>query len=155
MECCHGSDSLVTEDTDAGAEFVRGFHSYMPVEAAFWIRPVDDGRWTLCIVSKGIDEKTYDIGYGEVLRLIQEMKEKKRLYINPIQVRLLQGDDPLALAVEIHRLDIRGIWQRALVARNLVRLPSRARTLIPLRSSHRRIDRKVPDLPGHTACDGR
>ncbi len=88
----------MTEDTDAGAELVRGFHSYMPVEAAFWIRPVDDGRWTLCIVSKAIDEKTYDLGYGEVLRLIEEMKEKKSLYINPFQIRLLRGDDPLALA---------------------------------------------------------
>ena len=97
-------DSLVIEETDAGAELVRRFHSYMPVEAAFWIRPVDDGRWTLCIVSKEIDEKTYDLGYGEVLRLVQEMKETKRAYIDPFQVRLLPSDDPLALAaLEIHR----------------------------------------------------
>ena len=73
----------------------------MPDEAAFWIRPVDDGHWTLCIVSKEIDEKTYDLGYGEVLRLVQEMKTP---YIDPFQVRLLRGDDPLALAaLEIHR----------------------------------------------------
>ena len=136
-------DSLVIEETDAGAELVRRFHSYMPVEAAFWIRPVDDGRWTLCIVSKEIDEKTYDLGYGEVLRLVQEMKTP---YIDPFQVRLLRGDDPLALAAWRFTGDIRGIRQRASVARNLVRLPSRARTFILLRSSHRRIDRKVLDL---------
>jgi hypothetical protein len=91
-------ETLVIEDTDAGAELVRGFHAFMPVEAAFWIRTVEDGRWMLCIKSKEIDEKTYDLGYGEVLRLIQEMKENKSLYINPFQVRLLRGDDPLALA---------------------------------------------------------
>ena len=94
-------DSLVIEETDAGAELVRRFHSYMPVEAAFWIRSVDDGHWTLYVVSKEIDEKTYDLGYGEVLRLVQEMKTP---YIDPFQVRLLRGDDPLALAaLEIHR----------------------------------------------------
>lgn len=136
-------DSLVIEETDAGAELVRRFHSYMPVEAAFWIRPVDDGHWTLCIVSKEIDEKTYDLGYGEVLRLVQEMKTP---YIDPFQVRLLRGDDPLALAaLEIHRR-YPGNMATHSVAGNLVRLPSRARTFIPLRSSHRRIERKVPAL---------
>jgi len=87
--------SLVIEETEAGAELARRFHSYMPVEVAFWIKPVDDGRWMLCIVSKKIDERTYDLGYGEVLRLAQAMKNP---YIDPFHVRLLRADDPLALA---------------------------------------------------------
>ena len=52
----------------------------MTVEAAFWIKSVDDGRWTLCIVSSKIDERTFDLGYGEVLRLAQEMKNP---YVDP------------------------------------------------------------------------
>jgi hypothetical protein len=94
-------ESLVIEEADAGSELVRRFHSSMPVEAAFWIKSVDDGRWTLYIASNRIDEKTFDHGYGEVLRLAQEMNNP---YIDPFQVKLVRADDPLALAArEIHR----------------------------------------------------
>jgi hypothetical protein len=93
--------SLVIEETDAGAELVRRFNAYMPVEAAFWIKSVDDGRWTLYISSNKIDEKTFDLGYGEVLRLAQEMKNP---YIDPFRVQLVTETDPLAqAAVDIHR----------------------------------------------------
>jgi hypothetical protein len=93
--------TLVIEETDAGAEIVRRFNSYMPVEAAFWIKSVDDGRWTLYIASNKIDEKTFDLGYGEVLRLAQEMKNP---YIDPFKVQLVPADDPLAqAALDIHR----------------------------------------------------
>jgi hypothetical protein len=92
---------LVSEETEAGAELVRRFHAHMPVTAAFWIKPIDDGRWMLCIASDKIDDANYDLGHGEVLRLAQEMKSP---YIDPFQVKLLRADDPLTLAaLDIHR----------------------------------------------------
>lgn len=94
-------EPLVSEEKEAGAELVRRFHSFMPVEAAFWIRFVDDRRWTLCIASEQIDDATFDHGYGEILRLTQEMKNP---YIDPFQIRLLRGDDPLTkAALAAHR----------------------------------------------------
>lgn len=94
-------DSLVIEATDAGSELVRRFHSYMPVEVAFWIRTADDGRWTLYIASEKIGDDTLDLGYGEVLRLIHEMNNP---YIDPFQVRLIRATDPLtSAALNVHR----------------------------------------------------
>ena len=94
-------NSLVVEETDAGAELVRAFNSYMPVEVAFWIRPADEDSWTLCIASRKIDEKTFDLGYGEVLRLAQKMKSP---YVDPFRVKLLRTNDPATVAaLNIHR----------------------------------------------------
>jgi hypothetical protein len=93
--------SLVVEETDAGAEFVRRFQTFMPVDLAFWLKGSDDNHWTLCIASKQFDETKFDLGYGEVLRLAKEMKNP---YIEPFHVMLLPSDSPLAVvALKIQR----------------------------------------------------
>jgi len=86
---------LVIEQIEAGARLVRDFHSYMAVEVAFWIKTAEGYRWTLCIASDQINEKTWDLGYGEALRLIQEMNNP---YLDLFRIRLVNSTSPLARA---------------------------------------------------------
>ena len=95
------TNPLVTEEIDTGAELAARFRQSVPVEAAFWINPSDDGRWALYIASPEFNNANYDRGYREILRLAQEMRTP---YIDPFQVRLIGTDDPLAKAAdEINR----------------------------------------------------
>jgi hypothetical protein len=95
------TNPLVTEETDAGAELVRRLQKSMPIETAFWLNPSADGKWELIIATSEVDAGNYDNGYGEILRLVQEMRTP---YIDPFQVRLIGSDDPLTkAAVEMNR----------------------------------------------------
>jgi hypothetical protein len=91
------TNPLVTEEIDTGAELVARFRQSVPVEAAFWVNPSDDGRWALYIASPEFNNANYDLGYREILRLVQEMRTP---YIDPFKVRLIGTDDPLAEAAE-------------------------------------------------------
>jgi hypothetical protein len=86
---------LVIEETDAGAELVTRFESCMPVQAAFWLRPADENDWNLYIASDQINENAYDLGYGEILRLAQEMRDPN---LDPFRVRRIPATSPLAEA---------------------------------------------------------
>jgi len=91
---------LVVEETDAGAELVRRFDRYNPVKAAFWVKGSDEGRWYLYIASDQFDERNLDVAYGEILRLADQMASP---YLDPFEVKLIAGSDPLAKAVsDIH-----------------------------------------------------
>lgn len=93
--------SLVSEEIDAGAEFVNLFDKQVPVTAAFWAKPADAGQWYLYIASEQIDDEGIGRAYREVLRLA---KQPLRSYLDPFQVKLISGKDPLAqAALEIHR----------------------------------------------------
>jgi hypothetical protein len=87
------TNPLVIEEADAGAELVRRFQEYMPVEAAFWLNPSEEGGWALYIASPRMDVANYDRGFAEILPLVREMQTP---YIDPFQVRLIASDDPLA-----------------------------------------------------------
>jgi hypothetical protein len=95
------TNPLVTEETDAGAELVRRLRKSMPVETAFWLNPAAYGKWELNIATPEVDAGNYDHGYGEILRLVQEMHTP---YIDPFQVRLIGTENPLTkAAVEMNR----------------------------------------------------
>lgn len=92
---------LVIEETEAGAELIRRFQDFMPLEAAFWLNPAEEGKRALYFASPRIDGDQYKLGLGEILRLVREMRTP---YIDPFQIRLIGGDDPLAkAAVEINQ----------------------------------------------------
>lgn len=94
-------NSLVNEATDAGADLIRRFQRFKPVELAFWLRPSEESRWSLYIASEGINPTNIDIGFGEILRLVDELRTP---YIDPFQVRLIGVGDPLAqAAAEINK----------------------------------------------------
>src|SRR5262245_36303970 len=95
------TNPLVTEEIEAGVELIQRFQDSMPVEAAFWLNPAEEGRWALYIVLPKIDVADYDRGFAEILRLVREMQTP---YIDPFQVRLIGSDDPLAkAAIEVNR----------------------------------------------------
>lgn len=95
-----GQESLVSEETDAGAELVRRLDKYTPIKAAFWVKDSDEGHWNLYIAADQIDDKNLDVAYGEVLRLAGQMASP---YLDPFQVKLIPASDPLSqAALNIH-----------------------------------------------------
>jgi hypothetical protein len=89
------SKPLVIEQTDAGAELVNKLRTCLPVEAAFWLNPSEEGGWALYIVSPEIDKNNFDFAYGEAIRIAHSMKTP---YLDPFQIRIIRVSDPLAQA---------------------------------------------------------
>jgi len=98
-----GQSTLVIDEgeKDAGTDLIDRISETWPVKLAFWLKPADSGQWFLYIAAEGIDDSNVDRGYKEVLRRVKEMRTP---YFDPFQVKLIQGDDPLARAVmEVHQ----------------------------------------------------
>ncbi|CAN5915873.1 hypothetical protein BH23PLA1_BH23PLA1_23770 [soil metagenome] len=92
---------LVTEQIDAGAQFLEEFGKKFPVRAAFWMRPTEEGQWYLHVVSDQINQQNIDAAYREVSRLDEQMRN---LYFDRFRVKLIAADDPSAqAALDIHR----------------------------------------------------
>jgi hypothetical protein len=89
--------ALVTEQIEGGAEFLRGFHKFTPVKIAFWLKEEEDGIWFLYIVPAQSTDENYDDGYEEVGRIADEIQD---WWFNPMQVKLIWTDHPLAKAAE-------------------------------------------------------
>ena len=85
--------TLGIEEIEAGAELVRQFESFASVDAAFWLKASDEPNRFLYIASEHIDDKNFDVAYGEVLRLARTMRSP---YLDPFRVKLVGKDDPLA-----------------------------------------------------------
>ncbi|WP_165070706.1 hypothetical protein [Paludisphaera rhizosphaerae] len=91
----------MSEETEAGAEFIGRFDAVIPVKVAFWLNPTEAGRWYLYIASDEFDDQNLGPGYREVLR---QAKEHSNFYVDPFRVRLIPARDPRALAaLDIHR----------------------------------------------------
>jgi hypothetical protein len=84
---------LVIEQTDAGARLAAEFDKYADLRAAFWLKESVDGQWYLYLVSDQIDDSNFDLGYGEVLRLLGR---GPHLWLDPFQVKVTGVDDPIA-----------------------------------------------------------
>ena len=93
--------TLVTEDIEAGAEFLRRLDAYRPVKVACWLRVDDDRLRYLTVALEGLTTENSRVAYHEVLRITQEMKDH---YIDPFRVDLIGTDDPIAKSVmEIYK----------------------------------------------------
>lgn len=88
---------LVIEEIDAGAELIREFNKYAPVSVAFWLKATDDDRRYLYIASDQITDDNFDLAYGEVLRIVQNITSVY-IYLDPFRVKIVSTDDPLAQA---------------------------------------------------------
>jgi hypothetical protein len=86
---------LVIDEKNAGAELVRRLNETVPVAAAFWLKEDEEAPWYLYIASAQIDDETKRSGYGEVLRIAEEMTNAD---FDPFRVKLVSADDPLAEA---------------------------------------------------------
>ena len=87
-------DLLVSEQIDAGAEFVRDFNDYVPVSVAFWIVSAESGDAFLYVASDDIDDGNFDVAYGEVLR---RLIAKRSQWLDPFHIKLLNSSSPIAL----------------------------------------------------------
>jgi hypothetical protein len=88
-----GNELLVTEQIQAGADFLRDFNDHYPVSVACWLNPAESDNSYLYIASDKIDETNIDVAYGEVLRQLQA---ERSLGLDPFRVRLLNSSDPIA-----------------------------------------------------------
>ncbi len=86
---------LVSDELEAGSQFIRRFHQSFPVSAAFWLKAPDDSPWYLYIASDALDDVNLRAAYGRVIELGGESPTPN---FDPFQVKLIHGDDPLALA---------------------------------------------------------
>lgn len=90
---------LVTEQVDAGAEFIAELDKTLPLRAAFWMKPAD-GKWMLFTVIDNVEEHP-GRGYGEVLRAANAIGNP---YLDPFQVKLVSAKDPVCQDVlAMHR----------------------------------------------------
>jgi hypothetical protein len=86
---------LVNEQIEAGARFLRAFHQYAPVQSAFWLKGGEYGHWFLYVASEQITDANFDVGYGEVVRIADELHDP---WFDMFQVKLIGADHPLAKA---------------------------------------------------------
>lgn len=94
-----GQELLVSEQIDAGADFVRDFNDYLSVAVACWVNPAESDDFFLYIASDEIDDSNFDVAYGEVLR---RLSGKRSQWLDPFQIKLLNSADPIARdAIEI------------------------------------------------------
>jgi hypothetical protein len=92
---------LVTEQIEAGAEFLDRLAECLPISAAFWLKTDEGERWHLYIVSDRIKDGASMAGYAEVAQVQREMDNP---YVDLFRVRLIGSDDPLAQAAfAMHR----------------------------------------------------
>ena len=94
------TSSLVMDEVDAGAEFLKQLHVYQPVKAACWLHEADEECY-LYVALEGLTDDNSDTAYGEVLRITQAMKDH---YLDPFRVKLIGTSSTVARAV----LDIYG-----------------------------------------------
>jgi hypothetical protein len=87
---------LVTDEIDAGAEFLQRLHASRPVTAACWLREADDEERYLYAAIDGLTVDNSGAAYVEVLRIANAMKDH---YIDPFRVKLIGPDHPVAQAV--------------------------------------------------------
>ncbi len=89
------TSSLVIEEVEAGAAFLKELDAYQPVKAACWLREPEEECY-LYVALKGLTDDNSDVAYGEVLRITQAMKEH---YLDPFRVKLVSTSNAVAKAV--------------------------------------------------------
>jgi hypothetical protein len=87
---------LVTESIEAGARFLDEFRKYVPIQAAFWLKESDEGRWNLFVASDQINGRNFDLAYAEVGRIAEQLNDPA---FDMFRVRLIRTHRPLVKAV--------------------------------------------------------
>ena len=88
--------TLVNEDIEAGAEFLRRLDACRPVKLACWLRVEEDDLRYLTVALEGLTTLNSGVAYDDVLRITQEMKDH---YIDPFRINLIGTDDPIAKSI--------------------------------------------------------
>jgi hypothetical protein len=88
-------NSLVSEQIEAGAEFLGELCKSLPVQAAFWLKESDEAGWYLYVASEQITDENSDVVYGEVGPIVRRMQHP---WLGVFQVKVLGADDRRAKA---------------------------------------------------------
>ena len=92
---------LVREKIDAGAKFLKRFQKFASIQAAFWLKPAEDGRWNLYLWSEQFTFENYDQPYLDVWRAAKTLHDPN---FDQFEVTILRGQNPLAqAAVDIYK----------------------------------------------------
>jgi len=87
------SSQLVTEEIDAGAEFIRQFEQQTPVKVAFWLRAADDDYRYLYVAPEHFDGTR--AAYEQVVRIAAPLRSP---WFDAFRVKLIRPDHPMATA---------------------------------------------------------
>jgi hypothetical protein len=91
---------LVTNEIEAGKNFLEKLNAFKRVAGACWLRGAENEERYLYAVIKGLTSKDFNNAYGEVFRITKGM----RSYLDPFRVKLIGEDDSIARAIaEIYR----------------------------------------------------
>jgi hypothetical protein len=85
------TDALVRDNVDAGAALAIGVDAVVPVRSWFWIKEYDVGEWYFYLVS----EQTA-AAKAEARNILNA---HRNAWLDPMQVRAITPDNPLAQAV--------------------------------------------------------
>jgi hypothetical protein len=86
---------LVSDDIETGADLVKEFAKFSPVQVAFWLKATDENQRFLYIASDAADNGQRTDAYRQVLKIIAKLQP---VYFDPFQVKLIRSDDALAKA---------------------------------------------------------
>lgn len=86
---------LVNEEIDDGSTLAREFNTFAPVKVAFWVKSSEEDQRYLYLASDEINDSNFDVAYGEVIRLTNDLDLP---YLDPFRVKVVSSNDPLAVA---------------------------------------------------------
>lgn len=87
---------LVSDEIDAGREFLKKLNDFRPVLGACWLLEDESETRYLFIALDGLTVENTGEAYSEVLRISQEMTDH---YIDPFRVKLIGCDHPVTKAL--------------------------------------------------------
>jgi hypothetical protein len=90
-------DTLVNNQIDDGEAFIRDYSDYVPIVAAFWVKPAESESWYLYIASAEINDGNLRERYREVLRRVGS---QKYVWLDALHVKLINSEDSLAREVK-------------------------------------------------------
>lgn len=90
-------ESLVMDEIEAGADLIRAMARLHKIGVAFWLREDDEDQRQLYISSDDFDLANRPAAYETLTRL---MDQHPSIFIEPLQVNLIGGDDRWAVAAK-------------------------------------------------------
>ena len=87
--------ALVTEKIEAAKRLIERFDARIPLSVAFWLKPVEKGRWYLYLAFEPEKDESVLQGYKVVGEVVRELNDPET---NLIIVKAIPADSRLARA---------------------------------------------------------
>jgi hypothetical protein len=94
-------ESLVTEQIEAGRQFLDAFGQRAPVKIAFWLKAGADAGWYLFVASDRVNSESKEDIYMDVYYAAKDLRDPN---FDQFRVKLIRTSDPLAkAALDVYR----------------------------------------------------